>query len=502
MKARLLLLWLVFTVVICLPRPAWADSVYAEGDTGDLSGDRTAPTALTLSLGRNQLTATSVQGDLEYVALTLPPGGQLDAVVVAAFASTDSIAFAGIQAGTQFTEPNTGTNVGNLLGYSHFGPGAGNVGTDILDEMGTGAGAIGFTGSLTGSVYTLWLQQAGTAVTTYTLDLFVGPTVSVTTHDEATDGDLAGDATAPTALSLVTGGNRISATSVRGDREYFRVAVPLGQQLTAILLTDYTSADDDVAFVALQRGTTFTEPPQGTQVGNLLGYTHMGPAIEPVGADLLDNLGAAAGALGFSRPLYSGDYSFWMQQTGVTTTTYTVELVVAPVPTQTLYSEASTGDLADDRTVPTVLTATVGGNLVSAVSMQGDREYFRVIVPAGHALEALFLTSYAGADGTAFIGVQEGDSFTEPPSGTNVSQLLGYSHFGPNVEAVGNNILDNIGAGSGALGFSGSLPSGSYTFWTQQVGASPTTYALNFVVVPAVAAPAAINVYLPLVAAE
>lgn len=371
------------------------------------------------------------------------------------------------------------------------------MGTDILDDMGTGAGAIGFTGPLTGSVYTLWLQQAGPAVTTYTLDLFVGPTLSVATHAEVTDGDLAGDRANPTTLPLVIGGNQITATSVRGDVEYFHAAVPLGHQLAAFLITAYTSQSDDIAFVGMQKGTTFTEPTQGTNVANLLGYAHMGPAIEPVGADLLDNMGAGTGAIGFSGPLYSGDYTFWMQQTSLITTTYTVELVVSPVVTRTLYSEAASGDLSGDGARPTVLTTTVGGHMISAVSTQGDREYFSVVVPTGHQLEAIFLKSYASADAKAFIAVQAGDTFTEPPTGTDVAKLLGYSHFGPSVEAVGSNLLDNLGTGAGAAGFSGSLPSGTYTFWTQQTGASPTSYALNFVVVPAATTTA--NVYLPLI---
>ncbi len=498
MNRRRFVFWLALLMALfCLPHTAYADSSYDEGDDGDLSGNRTAPTALSLSAGQNRLVATSVQGDLEYVAITLPPGGQLEQLVVTTFASTDLIAFVGLQAGAQFTEPNTGTDVSKLLGYAHFGPGANNVGTDILDDMGTGAGAIGFTGPLTGSVYTLWLQQAGTAVTTYTLDLFVGPTVRVATHDEATDGDLAGERTNPTTLPLAVGGNLITATSVRGDVEYFHAAVPLGHQLAAFLITAYTSQSDDIAFVAMQKGTTFTEPTQGTNVANLLGYAHMGPAIEPVGADLLDNMGAGNGAIGFNGPLYSGDYTFWMQQTSLITTTYTVELVVSPVVTRTLYSEAERGDLSGDGVLPTVLTTTVGGHIVSAVSAQGDREYFSVVVPTGHQLEAIFLNSYASADAKAFIAVQAGDTFTEPPTGTNVANLLGYSHFGPSVEAVGSNLLDNLGTGAGAAGFSGSLPGGTYTFWTQQTGASSTSYALNFVVVPAVTTTA--TVYLPLI---
>ena len=157
MNGRRFYFWLALLLALLLfPLTAYADSAYNEGDDGDLSGDRTAPTALALSTGQNRLVATSVRGDLEYVAITLPHGAQLEQLVVTSFVSTDPIAFAGIQAGAQFTEPNTGTDATKLLGYAHFGTGPNNVGTNILDEMGVGSGAIGFTGPLSGSVYESW----------------------------------------------------------------------------------------------------------------------------------------------------------------------------------------------------------------------------------------------------------------------------------------------------------------------------------------------------------
>lgn len=482
-RQRLLIGFLILLGLLVFPGAAHADSGYDEGTDGDLSGDRAAPTTFALTTGVNRIQATSVQGDLEYVTVTLPRGGQLEQMIVASFVSSDTVAFAGIQQGATFTEPNSGADVANLLGYSHFGPGRSNVGTDILDEMGAGAGAIGFSTPLTGTTYTLWLQQTGVATTTYALDLVVGPGVSTMAYREGEDGDLSNDRLAPTTVPLVTGGNIISATSVRGDLEYVQVTVPNGQQLAAILVETYASSDE-IAFAAIQRGTTFTEPPQGTTVGNLLGYSHFGPAIEAVGADLLDNMGAGDGAIGFSGALGSGDYTVWLQQTGVTSTTYALEFVIADVPTVTLYSEATGGDLSNEAAAPTALTAVAGGNVLRATSAQGDREYFSIVVPAGHQLDAIVVDAYQSTDERAFIAVQAGATFTEPPTGTEVGNLLGYSHFGPNVEPVGSNILDNIGTGAGAIGFTGSLPAGTYTFWAQQAGSAETTYELTFVVSP------------------
>lgn len=493
---RILVLLIMVLILSTFATIVFADSVYDEAGQGDLSGDRNTPSLFTLTLGQNRLSATSGQGDREYVTIHVPPGQQLEHLVVASYVSNDATAFVGIQAGTVFTEPNINPDPTHLLGWTHFGPGANNVGTDILDDIGVGANAAGFTPPLASGDYTLWLQQAGATTTTYALDFMVGPTVKVDTYNEATDGDLANDRQHPITRTLVTGGNVISATSVRGDLEYLHVRVPLGQQLTAMLLTAY-QATDNVAFAAIQRGSTFSEPPTNTQVGHLLGYAHFGPSVEPVGADLLDNLGAGEGASGFTGPLGSGDYTFWLQQTGVATTTYAFNLVVAPVVTHTLYAEAGSGDLSGNASVPTTLTVSAGGNLLTAASVKGDIEYFTFAVPVGQQVEAIFLTAYNSADQTAFIAVQQGSTFTEPPTGTNVANLLGYSHFGPAVEPVGSNLLDNIGAGAGASGFSGALPSGVYTFWTQQTGTNAADYTLNFVI--SAAPPPAAQIYLPLV---
>jgi hypothetical protein len=99
----------------------------------------------------------------------------LSQINLISWAGADQIGFIAVQAGSTFTEPPTGTNVANLLGYSHMGPGAGNLGLDILPSMGQGAGAIGFTPPLTGSDYTFWINQTGSNPVTYRLDFVTSP---------------------------------------------------------------------------------------------------------------------------------------------------------------------------------------------------------------------------------------------------------------------------------------------------------------------------------------
>jgi hypothetical protein len=169
-----------FVVLVCLIAPtARAVVVWNEGIDGDLSNSGAAPTALALSFGSNTLTATSIGGtgiDREYVAFSMPSGSQLSQVVLTAYASADALAFIGVQSGSTFTEPPTGTNPGNLLGYSHFGPGALGTGVDYLAAIGTGFGSQGFTPPLPGGNYTFWIQQTSSSSSaTYTWDFVVAP---------------------------------------------------------------------------------------------------------------------------------------------------------------------------------------------------------------------------------------------------------------------------------------------------------------------------------------
>lgn len=311
--------------------------------------------------------------------------------------------------------------------------------------------------------------------------LFVVGSVSAdSSYDEAIDGDLSDDRFNPTSLVFSPGVNRITSSSVAGDRDYFTVHIPTGLQLYALILTDFVSVDD-VAFVAVQAGTTFTEPPDAADPANILGYMHHGAAH--VGTDILDDIGMGAGAIGFTPPLTSGNYTFWSQETGPDSATYTFEFVVLPATNSAAWDESADGDLSDDRFNPSVIPIVAGGNLIDSASGNLDREYFTMNIPDGHELSGIILESYSGGDGTAFIGVQQGTTFTEPPDSADPANLLGYAHFGTDFDQVGTSILEEIGEGAGSIGFIPPLASGDYVFWMQQASAETSTI-LIFVVTP------------------
>lgn len=155
-----------------------------------------------------------------------------------------------------------------------------------------------------------------------------------------------------------------------------------------------------------------------------------------------------------------------------------------------LHDESVHGPLSNDRFNPTLLPVPqLGSNLVRATTQAGDREYYTLIVPTGASLSAIMLNQYVSNDPLSFIAVQAGPVFTEPPTGTNVANLLGWTHFGD--AWLGTDLLSELGMGAGAIGFSGPLGPGTYTFWAQQTGPSPTLYEMDFVLVPAPGAAAA-----------
>jgi hypothetical protein len=163
--------------------------------------------------------------------------------------------------------------------------------------------------------------------------LVAGHSRAATIWNESTNGDLSGSMSTPTSLTLAAGNNDLFATTQGGDLEYVTVTVPAGSTMTGLFLRSYNSFDQ-TAFMALQRGATFTESPFSPNIANLLGYSHFGSI--GVGFNLLPGLGIAQGAQGFTPPLQAGPYTFWLQQLGGTTN-YQLDFVVSapppPVPT-------------------------------------------------------------------------------------------------------------------------------------------------------------------------
>ncbi len=151
-------------------------------------------------------------------------------------------------------------------------------------------------------------------------------------HNEAIDGDLSDNNAAPTVLTVAPGSNQVIGSlqfDPDVDPDYFRFDVPAGFELTAVVLDQYDTTEDQ-SFMAVQAGTKISDP--NTGIG-LLGTVLFGGAPgTTVGEDLLEELGQAnLGGDGFSGPLGEGTYTFWVQETAADVD-YTFDFQISPIP--------------------------------------------------------------------------------------------------------------------------------------------------------------------------
>jgi hypothetical protein len=159
----------------------------------------------------------------------------------------------------------------------------------------------------------------------------------------------------------------------------------------------------------------------------------------------------------------------------------TLVACVGATQAQVLWDETINGNLSNDRLNPTNLSFNAGNNHIIGSMDSTDKQYVHFTLAPGMALTNIFVVSYVSLDDAAFIGVQEGTTFTEPGVGADPANLLGYALWG--TDQIGTDILPAMGTGFGSMGFTPPLTGSDYTFWIQQTG-DPTTFDLNFVTTP------------------
>ncbi|MGH8047597.1 MAG: PEP-CTERM sorting domain-containing protein, partial [Chthoniobacterales bacterium] len=143
------------------------------------------------------------------------------------------------------------------------------------------------------------------------------------------------------------------------------------------------------------------------------------------------------------------------------------------------YIETVNGEISGNRLAPTLFTLDPGANTLSGTVITGDVDYLTFNIPVGFKFQSLTLDSYTGT-GTltkSFIGMQSGTTFTVTPAAAQPADMLGYTHYGPT--GVQGEILDDIGTGSGAQGFTPPLAAGNYTFWIQETGSQARNYTFT-----------------------
>ena len=181
----------LFSAAVCAllaTAPAIA-TIYDEAVSGDLSNDKAAPTAVTLTPGSNSVIGTVAgfppagSDPQDWVSFTIPTGFVMTSYVNSKYGSDDDQGFTGFQFGSSFSGDEF--LAPSYAGYAHFGTGATNpdgsppsstVGVDLLPLMANPSfapGATGFSPPLKAGTYTFLIQQGDTATTSYQFDMNV-----------------------------------------------------------------------------------------------------------------------------------------------------------------------------------------------------------------------------------------------------------------------------------------------------------------------------------------
>lgn len=135
--------------------------------------------------------------------------------------------------------------------------------------------------------------------------------------NESVMGDLSNSGLSPTLIGVSPGSNQILGSTGRTtavDRDYFTINIPVGLQLTSVTVLPGTTSGGALgfSFIGMQAGSQVTLPVNTATAAGLLGWWHYTAA--DVSSDILSKMAIPVnGASGFTSPLASGTYSFWVQ---------------------------------------------------------------------------------------------------------------------------------------------------------------------------------------------
>ncbi len=140
-----------------------AQIVFDESVSGDLSSDNLNPTPLSLSLGSNIITGTTLPNpdiDPDFFSFSIPAGQELSSIILEIYETTEDQSFFAVEQGLQITSIIANPPV-DLLGNAVVGGADGaQLGDNVLDDLGEASfGGIGFTGALGEGTYTFWFQE-------------------------------------------------------------------------------------------------------------------------------------------------------------------------------------------------------------------------------------------------------------------------------------------------------------------------------------------------------
>ncbi|MBL8888242.1 MAG: hypothetical protein JNK16_16410 [Phycisphaerales bacterium] len=143
---------------------------YNEVSNGDLSSNPLVPTLLSVEVGSNFIEGSVDYRDRDYFTLTLPVGAHLTAIILRASSGSEAT-FLSFQSGSTFTELPGGADLRNLLGYASFFHS--DIGTDLLQTLGSASDAIGFKDSPAGEMFTFWVDQSNPGGANYKFEFII-----------------------------------------------------------------------------------------------------------------------------------------------------------------------------------------------------------------------------------------------------------------------------------------------------------------------------------------
>ena len=168
-------------------------------------------------------------------------------------------------------------------------------------------------------------------------------------YDESISGDLSSSGLAPTVLTVSPGSNELFGTTGKSDagvvdRDYFSFTVPTGWVLSSLVLIPGTQTLGPLgaSFIGIEAGPQVTVSASATDATDLLGWVHY--ETSDIGTNILPLMGGSGlGATGFTPPLPTGTYSFWVQEASVGTVNYGFDFVTTPTPEPKCWTLLLTG---------------------------------------------------------------------------------------------------------------------------------------------------------------
>lgn len=159
-----------------------------------------------------------------------------------------------------------------------------------------------------------------------------GSIASASVYNESVDGDLSNDRFNPTLIDFDTGMNMVTMEVVdsdqpNGDLDYFTFTLDAGESVDSIVVIDSSNPAggfDAAAFVGLAFDSFFDFDPATFMGDGVEGFVITSP--DQVGIEQISILSDGLSSLG------PGDYTFWVQQTGVDLTSVTLGVNVVPTP--------------------------------------------------------------------------------------------------------------------------------------------------------------------------